>query len=142
MAAGPRVRTGRQPNTKVLWPRCEDQRIVMRVFDRDRHAGRTLLRKKTGDGQTLAAGARDLKLVIDTTPALIWSALPTGELESVNQHYLDFAGVAWKKLRGWGWTGIVHPGDLDQLTEIWKSILAAGVPGEAEARARRNDGEY
>jgi PAS domain S-box-containing protein len=94
------------------------------------------------DEQTFAASEPDLKLVIDTTPALIWSTLPNGELNSVNQHYLDFVGTAWEALRDWGWAKVVHPDDLERLTEIWRTSLAAGVSGEAEARLRRHDGVY
>src|SRR5262249_31680394 len=42
----------------------------------------------------------------------------------------------------WGWTAAVHPDDVDQLTDVWRRVLKAGVRGEAEARLRRSDGEY
>src|SRR5262249_39717593 len=43
---------------------------------------------------------------------------------------------------GWGWVRVIHREDLERLTDTWKGILAAGEPGEAEARMRRFDGEY
>ena len=36
----------------------------------------------------------------------------------------------------------IHPEDLPELLERWRSILASGEPGEMEARLRRFDGEY
>ena len=45
-------------------------------------------------------------------------------------------------MRDWGWTATVHPDDLGGLTSIWRSLIASGKGGEAEARFRRADGEY
>ena len=42
-----------------------------------------------------AATERNLKLIIDTTPALIWSTGPDGITDSVNQHFLDYVGLSW-----------------------------------------------
>ena len=42
----------------------------------------------------LRASERDLKLIVDTIPALAWSARPDGSAEFFNQHYLDFMGLS------------------------------------------------
>ena len=85
---------------------------------------------------------RNLKLIIDTIPALAWSAGPDGSAEFFNEHYLDFIGLSAGQASGWGWTAAVHPEDLDGLAATWKRIMASEAPGEAEARLRRNDGDY
>jgi len=90
----------------------------------------------------LRASARSLKLIIDTIPALAWSARADGSAEFFNQHYLDFVGLTADRASGWGWTAAVHPEDLNQLAATWEGIMASGAPGEAEARLRRYDGEY
>jgi PAS domain S-box-containing protein len=92
--------------------------------------------------EALAASGRNLKLTIDTIPALAWSARPDGSTEFFNQHYLDFVGLSAEQASGWGWTAAVHPEDLNSLTATWQSIMASEAPGEAEARLRRHDGEY
>ena len=58
-----------------------------------------------------AASERNLKLIIDTIPALAWSARPDGSAEFFNQHYLDFIGLSAEQASGWGWTAAVHPDD-------------------------------
>jgi PAS domain S-box-containing protein len=83
-----------------------------------------------------------LREIIDTIPALAWSAQPDGAAEFFNQPWLDYAGLSVQEARGWGWTAAVHADDLDRLTEYWQSIVAAGEQGEIEARLRRSDGEY
>jgi PAS domain S-box-containing protein len=85
---------------------------------------------------------RDLKLIIDTIPALAWSARPDGSAEFFNQHYLDFTGLSAEEAVDWGWTAAAHPEDVNGLATTWQQIMASGGPGEAEARLRRHDGEY
>ncbi len=92
--------------------------------------------------EALAASERNLKLIIDTIPALAWSARPDGSAEFFSQHYLDFVGLSEEQASGWGWAAAVHPEDLNALTATWQRIIASEAPGEAEARLRRHDGEY
>jgi hypothetical protein len=51
-------------------------------------------------------------------------------------------GLPSEELQGWGWTVALHPEDVNALSGVWQSILAAGKPGEAEARLRGFDGQY
>ena len=92
--------------------------------------------------EALAASERNLKLIIDTIPALAWSARPDGSAEFFNQLYLDFIGLSAEQASGWGWTAAVHPEDMNGLAATWQRIMASEAPGEAEARLRRHDGEY
>ncbi len=88
------------------------------------------------------ANERSLKLIIDTIPALAWSARPDGSAEFLSQHYLDFIGFSAEQAVGSGWTAAVHPEDLGALMSSWASMMASAAAGEAEARVRRYDGEY
>jgi PAS domain S-box-containing protein len=80
--------------------------------------------------------------IIDTIPALVWSARPDGSAEFFNRPWLNYAGLSYDEARDWGWVKAIHPQDLNRLVEYWRSILASGEPGEIEARLRRFDGEY
>jgi PAS domain S-box-containing protein len=97
-------------------------------------------RKRAEDA--LAASERNFQLIVDTIPALAWSARTDGSAEFFNQHYLDFMGLTAEQASGWGWTASVHPEDLNGLAVTWQQIMASEAPGEAEARLRRSDGEY
>jgi PAS domain S-box-containing protein len=92
--------------------------------------------------EALRGSEHSLNLIINTIPALVWSACPDGSAEFFNQHYLEYVGLSAQQVKDWGWTVAVHPGDLPSLTGTWKSIMASGEAGEAEARLRRFDGEY
>jgi PAS domain S-box-containing protein len=85
---------------------------------------------------------RSFKLIIDTIPALAWSARPDGSAEFFSKHYLDYVGLSAEQAQDWGWTVAVHPDDLSGLAATWQAIMASGKQGEAEARLRRFDGEY
>jgi PAS domain S-box-containing protein len=97
-------------------------------------------RKRAEDA--LRASERNLKLIIDTIPALAWSARPDGSADFFNQHYLEFMGLSAQQACDWGWTAAVHPDDVHGLGAIWQQVLASEQRGEAEARLRRHDGEY
>lgn len=96
----------------------------------------------SGAEQALSASQRDLRLTIDTIPALVWSTGADGSVDFVNQHYLDYVGLPSEQLMERGWTTAIHPDDLSGLAAIWRSLIASGKSGEAEARFRRADGEY
>jgi PAS domain S-box-containing protein len=97
-------------------------------------------RKRAEDG--LRESERTLKLIIDTIPALAWSARPDGSADFFNQHYFDYMGLSPDQTSDWRWTAAVHPDDASNLVATWRHILESEAPGEAEARLRRHDGEY
>jgi PAS domain S-box-containing protein len=99
--------------------------------------------------RTLQAALVDIKhsenrlsTIIDTIPALAWSARPDGSAEFFNRRWLDYAGLSAEEASDWGWTAALHPGDRDRLVDHWQHLLAFGEAGEIEARLRRFDGEY
>ena len=97
-------------------------------------------RKRAEDARR--ASERSLQLIVDTIPALAWSARTDGSAEFFNRHYLDFIGFSAEQASGWGWTGAVHHEDLNELSSAWRRIMASGVAGDVEARLRRQDGSY
>ena len=103
-------------------------------------AGVAIERKLTQEA--LQRSEHNLNLIINTIPALAWSARPDGSADFFNQHYLEFVGLSAEQVQGWGWTVAVHPDDLNSLAGAWHSIMVSGKAGEAEARLRRFDGVY
>jgi formate hydrogenlyase transcriptional activator len=83
-----------------------------------------------------------LRTIIDTIPALAWSAHPDGSAEFFNRRWLDYAGLSPEQAVGSGWTVALHSDDQIRLMDYWRSVLASGEPGDIEARLRRFDGEY
>jgi PAS domain S-box-containing protein len=82
------------------------------------------------------------QLAIDTIPGLVWSTLPDGHIDFLNQRWREYTGLTINEASGWGWQSAIHPEDVTGLVDYWKSVLASGKPGAAEARLRRFDGVY
>ncbi|MEM5314923.1 PAS domain-containing protein [Paraburkholderia sp. JHI869] len=91
---------------------------------------------------TLAESERHLNETINALPALIWSARPDGTGEFYNQYYLDYLGRTLSQVKDHEWTKAVHPDDLPGLMAAWQEIMASRMPGAAEARMQRYDGQY
>jgi formate hydrogenlyase transcriptional activator len=83
-----------------------------------------------------------LRTIIDTIPAMAWSARLDGSAEFFNRRWLDYAGLSAEKALDWGWTVALHPDDRGRLMDYWRRLLASGEAGEIEARLRRFDGDY
>jgi PAS domain-containing protein len=77
-----------------------------------------------------AQQAPDVRLVVDTIPALAWSARSDGSADFFNQRWLDYTGLTAEQARDWGWTVALHSGDLNRLVNYWRSVLTSGEPGE------------
>ena len=90
----------------------------------------------------LRASERDLSLIIETIPGLVWCAAPDGELNYLNRRILDYTGTssdAWAQL---GWTNFLHPDDVEPTAQAWAHAVATGQPHQAQCRFRRSDGVY
>jgi len=83
-----------------------------------------------------------IRLVIDTAPAMLHSARPDGHVDFFNKRWLEYVGAPLEVVRGWGWTKVFHPDDVEGVVEKWRASLASGNPFVYEARVRRADGEY
>ena len=83
-----------------------------------------------------------LRLIVDTTPALIYSARPDGYIDFFNQQCLEFLGLPFEEISGWGWTKTIHPDDIEEFLAKWRAALQSGEPFTAECRVRRVDGKY
>ena len=83
-----------------------------------------------------------LRLIVDKTPALIYSARPDGYIDFFNQQCQEFLGLPLEEISGWGWTATVHPDDVEVLLAKWRASLETGQPLVAESRVRRADGQY
>ena len=84
----------------------------------------------------------ELSRVVDALPGLVWTALPDGHIDFLNQRWCEYTGLSVDEAYGRGWQTAIHPDDLPELLERWRSVLASGEPREMEARLRRFDGEY
>jgi PAS domain S-box-containing protein len=125
-----------------------NEKLEQRVVERTRQLAKAVEeltyevaeRKRAEDA--LRRSEDHLRLVLDTTPALIHTGRPDGYLDYFNQRWLKYVGRSLEELKGWGWTASIHPDDVEGIVNEWRASLASGEPFQYEARVRQADGEY
>ena len=90
----------------------------------------------------LRRSERELRDVIDTIPAMVWSTLPDGTNTYVNKRFVEYTGSSGEQTAGSGWQALIHPDDLERHAGKWMEAVATGKPHESEVRSRRSDGQY
>jgi len=73
----------------------------------------------------------------DSIPQQVWTALPDGALDYVNERVLEYFGRSFEELIGWGWSDFVDENDRPIALERWNTALQTGEPYEVELRLRR-----
>ena len=92
--------------------------------------------------ESLQSSEDRLRRVINTIPAHVWSTLPDGSVDFINQRLLESTGLSIEALLGSGWQSIVHPDDRARYMAKWRSALASGEPVEIEARVWTAQRDY
>jgi PAS domain S-box-containing protein len=84
---------------------------------------------------------RELRLAVKTIPALVWTALPDGTLDFINQRWEEI-GLSLDDLQGSEWINVLHPDERAAVADRWRIAVETGTPYENIERVRRADGEY
>jgi PAS domain S-box-containing protein len=84
----------------------------------------------------------DLRLAMDTIPAIVWTALPDGSDDFVNKNWVEYTNLSVDEAKGFGWLRAIHPDDAPQLLARWRAATTTATTYECESRVRRFDGEY
>jgi PAS domain S-box-containing protein len=80
--------------------------------------------------------------LVDTIPALAWSAMPDGSHDFHSQRWLEFTGLSAAEAAGDDWVAAFHAEDRARALDKWRSAVATGEPFEIEARVRSASGEH
>src|ERR1700748_2560650 len=83
----------------------------------------------------------ELRMIIDTIPALAWSCVPKGSVDFVNRRWEEYTGLSREQSQGAGWETAIHPEDLPGLLSKWEGSRDC-VADICEARLRRFDGVF
>jgi PAS domain S-box-containing protein len=85
---------------------------------------------------------RELRLVIDTIPAMAWSTLPSGANDYCSKGWLEYTGMKLGTEFDYGWLDAFHPEDRAAHLAKWRAATETGELFESVARIRGGDGEY
>jgi formate hydrogenlyase transcriptional activator len=116
---------------------------ALRANERELRKARDELEIKVADRTAeLRHSERELRDVLDSIPAIAWSALSDGSNSYVNKRFVEYCGMPPGQIAGSGWHAATHPDDLERHNAKWLACVASGEPFEDEVRFRRADGEF
>jgi PAS domain S-box-containing protein len=84
----------------------------------------------------------ELRTILETIPAFVWTAGPDGAFEFVTESWLQRMRHTPDEVLGWKWTSLIHPDDRDRVVQQWREAIAAGHPLDLEMRGRDAAGTY
>ena len=64
----------------------------------------------------------ELRAIIDNAPVFLWSDLPDGHCDFLNQPWLTYFNLSLQEAQGAGWATVLHPDDAAHLWKVGKSL--------------------
>lgn len=92
--------------------------------------------------EALRASAERLLFMSESMPQKIFTAKTNGDVDYLNQQWMEFTGLSFEKIKNWGWTQFIHPNDLEENVRVWRHAVDTGEPVQLVHRFRRHDGVY
>ncbi len=82
------------------------------------------------------------RLMVDTTPAMVWMCDQEGTVTYLNDRRLDFTGSGLTPGYANVWSAFIHPDDLQHVLKANAKALQQRKEYSKEYRLRRRDGAY
>jgi PAS domain S-box-containing protein len=115
--------------------RCGQTASTITLFIRD-----ITERKKAQ--KELENSSENMRLILETVPGLLYSRLPSGEVEYANQRSSEYHGMTQEELSAGTWVDALHPDEKQSVLDEIARNFAKGEPYTMEYRRRRHDGAY
>ena len=118
-------------------PLRDEQGQILRWY-----AGGTDIDDRKRAEEALRKSEQELRLLIETLPAMVWRTSADGEPDYINQRYADYLGRPLAALAQEKWREIVHPDDVATASREWSWARETETPLDTTCRFRKADGEY
>lgn len=83
------------------------------------------------------------RLLADTVPQMVWTALADGSIDYVNRGWCEYTGQTLEVARGDGWSTVLHPDDFDRTLKVWQQSVETGESYQMVYKLRRgSDGAF
>ncbi|MGB7890582.1 MAG: PAS domain S-box protein [Microcoleus sp.] len=83
------------------------------------------------------------RVLAEAIPQIVWTATADGWFDYYNQRWFEYTGLTLEETQGWGWQLALHPDDVEDSVESWKTSVETGKTYEVEYRFKRaSDGAY
>ncbi len=91
---------------------------------------------------TLRSTERELRTILETIPAFVWTARPDGAIDFITGRLFAQTGLRKDETLMWEWANVLHPEDRERIVQDWRDAIAAGRAPDNEMRVRGADGTY
>ncbi len=92
--------------------------------------------------EALRESERQLRILADAVPQLVWMAEADGFIFWYNQRWYDYTGTTPEGMEGWGWQSVHDPEMLPRVMKRWKASIETGEPFEMEFPLKGADGVF
>ena len=92
--------------------------------------------------EALTESERQLRILADAVPQLVWMAEPDGHIFWYNQRWYDYTGTSPEQMEGWGWQSVHDPEMLPKVLQRWRASIETGEPFEMEFPLKGADGAF
>lgn len=82
------------------------------------------------------------RFLLNTIPQQVWTGRADGTLDYVNEIVANDFGYEANEVVSFGWEKFIHPEDLSEAMDAWRSALASAEVYQAEFRLLFRDGNY
>ncbi len=89
--------------------------------------------------KALLESEEQFRQLSEAIPQQVWTALPDGTLDYVNQRITAYFGRTSEELLGQRWQEVIHPEDLPECLNRWTKARETGQSYEVEFRLLRNE---
>ena len=102
-------------------------------------ANASLLQTQADLENTVVQRTKELKLLTESIPQIVFEAAPDGTITYMNEKWKSFTGVDHRDA---SWGRVLFEDDIPNVQAAWGASLATGDAFNVEYRLRRHDGEY
>jgi PAS domain S-box-containing protein len=102
---------------------------------------RDVTERKRAD-ELLRASEERFRMVADNISQLTWTCDQLGNVTWYNKRWLDYTGLSFEEMKGWGWTKVHHPDHLDRVVDGVARSRESGEIWEDTFPLRGKDGTY
>ena len=120
----------------------DDRLLTITLLQQKSNSLDTEIAKRKRVEAALQESEARFRFLAESMPQKIFTARPDGEVDYFNPQWTEFTGLPFKEIRGWGWTQIVHPDDVEENVRSWQHCIDTGEPFYFEHRFRDANGVY
>src|SRR5262245_60645082 len=105
-------------------------------------APRSGKREEPTKAEALRQSEERFRTLADNMSQLAWTCDLLGNVTWYNKRWLDYTGLSFEEMKGWGWSKVQHPAHADRVVEHVRRSGETGEAWEDTFPLRGKDGQY